>query len=102
MTDMEHKPNGWNLPINQMTEEEWKDYFECRKKYDIKLSVDEEKTQYEKIMSFLHVNGKNFIEESKKMPVLPNMAISYKCFHGLKAMKDFNLYWAKEVYPDEF
>ena len=33
MTDMEHKPNGWNLPINQMTEEEWKDYFECRKKY---------------------------------------------------------------------
>ena len=46
MTDMERKPNGWNLPINQMTDEEWKDYFECRKKYDIKLSVDEEKTQY--------------------------------------------------------
>ncbi|SFK18660.1 hypothetical protein [Succinivibrio dextrinosolvens] len=58
MTDMDHKPNGWNLPINQMTDEEWKDYFECRKKYDIKLSVDEEKTQYEKIMSFLHVNEK--------------------------------------------
>ena len=63
---MEHKPNGWNLPINQMTEEEWKDYFECRKKYDIKLSVDEEKTQYEKIMSFLHVNEKKLLKNQRK------------------------------------
>jgi len=43
MTDMQHKPNGWNLPINQMTEEEWKDYFECLKKYDIRLSDEDKK-----------------------------------------------------------
>ena len=24
MTDMNHKPNGWNEPLNRMTEEEWK------------------------------------------------------------------------------
>ncbi|WP_202108054.1 hypothetical protein [Succinivibrio dextrinosolvens] len=27
MTDMEHKPNGWNIPINKMTDEEWEDYY---------------------------------------------------------------------------
>ena len=54
MTDMEHKPNGWNLPINQMTEEEWKDYFECRKKYDIKLSDKERKAISDEAYKYLH------------------------------------------------
>ena len=26
MTDMLHKPIGWDDPLNQMSEEEWKEY----------------------------------------------------------------------------
>ena len=102
MTDMEHKPNGWNLPINQMTEEEWKDYFECRKKYDIKLSDEEIKKIIKNAMSFIDTDHDKYMEESLKIPVPPNLAISYKAFNGLKAMKKFNLSLAKETYPDEF
>ncbi|SFS32832.1 hypothetical protein SAMN02910357_00163 [Succinivibrio dextrinosolvens] len=101
MTDMEHKPNGWNLLTNQMTEEQWKDYFECRKKYDIKLSDEEIKDILTKTLEFIDDQDK-YVEISKKVPLLPGSAIVFKAFHGLKAMKDYNLSLAKEVYPDEF
>ena len=101
MTDMEQKPNGWNLPINQMTEEEWIDYFECRKKYDIKLSDKERKAISDEAYNYLH-NKEKFVEISKKNPLLPGLAIAAKACHGLKKIKDYNLSWAKEVYPDEF
>ncbi|SFS32854.1 hypothetical protein SAMN02910357_00165 [Succinivibrio dextrinosolvens] len=101
MTDMEHKPNGWNLPINQMTEEEWKEYFECRKKYDIHLS---EKEIAENLIKANKVRAdqRKYIEISRKIPLLPSIAIVSKAFEGLKALRDYNLSWAKEVYPDEF
>lgn len=35
MTDMEHKPNGRNLPINQMTDEEWEDYYNRKSRYSL-------------------------------------------------------------------
>ena len=35
MTDMLHKPNGWDSPLNQMTEEEWKEYFRLREDLDM-------------------------------------------------------------------
>ncbi|SFK60745.1 hypothetical protein [Succinivibrio dextrinosolvens] len=101
MTDMDHKPNGWNLPINQMSDEEWKDYFECRKKFDISFSTDQRKNKCLEIGNYINEENK-FYEEIKKLPLRPNIAITYKCFHGLKSMKDFNLSWAKAVYPDEF
>ena len=41
MTDINHLPNGYELPENRMTREEWKHYFECREKYDVKYSDDE-------------------------------------------------------------
>ena len=101
MTDMDHKPNGWNLPINQMTDEEWKDYFECRKKYDIKLSEQEIANNTNEAVKFI-----NDMEEFKKIaiknPLLPGMAIVSKAFYGLKSIKNYNLSLAKEVYPNEF
>ena len=101
MTDMEHKPNGWNLLTNQMTEEEWKDYFECRKKYDIRLSDEEIKKISREACNFLK-NKEKYLELTKKLPLFPGLAISAKAWHGLKEIKDYNLSWAKEVYPDEF
>lgn len=37
-----------------------------------------------------------------KNPLLPGLAIASKASHGLKAIKNYNLSLAKEVYPDEF
>ena len=101
MTDMEHKPNGWNLPINQMTEEEWIDYFECRKKYDIKKTREEITQTSIEACKFIDDEYK-YVEITKKNPLIPDIAIAAKACHGLKFIKDFNLSWAKEVYPDEF
>ena len=41
MTYMLHKPNGWNEPLNQMTEEEWKEYFRLREDLDMEYSEEE-------------------------------------------------------------
>ncbi|WP_202109168.1 hypothetical protein [Succinivibrio dextrinosolvens] len=101
MTDMQHKPNGWNLPINQMTEEEWKDYFDCRKKYDIKLSDEEINKITKEACNYLKDKEK-YLKLTKKLPLFPGLAISAKAWHGLKAIKNYNLSIAKEVYPDEF
>ena len=40
MTDMLHKPNGWNEPLNQMTEEEWQEYFRLREDLDVEYSEE--------------------------------------------------------------
>ena len=41
MTDMLHKPIGWDDPLNQMTEEEWKEYFRLREDLDVEMSEEE-------------------------------------------------------------
>ena len=41
MTDMLHKPNGWNSPLNQMSDEEWQEYFRLREELDVEMSEDE-------------------------------------------------------------
>lgn len=41
MTDLLHKPKGWNDPINQMSEEEWKEYFRLREELDVEMSMEE-------------------------------------------------------------
>ena len=41
MTDMLHKPNGWNSPLNQMTEDEWKEYFRLREELDVKYTEED-------------------------------------------------------------
>ena len=61
MTDMLHKPIGWDEPLNQMTEEEWKEYFRLRKELDVEYSEEELKALIEKAMK-LHISGKT--EES--------------------------------------
>ena len=38
---MLHKPNGWNSPLNQMSDEEWQGYFRLREEIDVEVSEDE-------------------------------------------------------------
>ena len=57
MTDMQHKPNGWNEPLNQMTEDEWKEYFRLRDELDVEMS-DEEVLDSLKKVNMLLTNHK--------------------------------------------
>ena len=61
MTDMEHKPNGWNLPINQMTDDEWTDYFECRKNMILNCLTKKEKQYLMKHINILKIE-KNLLK----------------------------------------
>ena len=41
MTDLLHKPKGWDDPINQMSEEDWKEYFRLREELDVEYTKEE-------------------------------------------------------------
>ena len=49
MTDLQHKPKGWNEPLNCMTDEEWKEYFHLRQVLDVEMSEDEQRDLLDKI-----------------------------------------------------
>ena len=73
MTDMRHKPNGWNEPLNRMTEEEWKEYFRLREELDVEMSDEELKASLLKVNTLLKTNKK---EEAKQlMFIIPKLSI---------------------------
>ena len=41
MSDLKHLPKGYQLPENNFSKEEWKEYFQYRKERDIEMSLDE-------------------------------------------------------------
>ena len=41
MTDLLHKQKGQNDPINQMSEEDWKEYFRLREELDVEYTKEE-------------------------------------------------------------
>ena len=45
MTDMLHKPNGWNEPQNIMSEDEWREYFRLREVLDVEMNEEELKSK---------------------------------------------------------
>ena len=103
MTDINHLPNGYELPENRMTREEWKHYFECREKYDVKYSDDEVRIFLRQMDESAHRNDtETFFKLDKKIPLDPIYALDLKHTQGLIALKCANLSDAKEVYPDEF
>lgn len=87
----------------KMTEEDWIEYFKCREKYDKPMS-DEEKNKIMDEAEALTLKGDcdAAAELTKKIPVIPSVAYQIKCCGGLIALVDFNLYEAKQEYPDEF
>ena len=103
MTDINHLPKGYDLPENRMTREEWKHYFECREKYDVKYSPEEIKKLRNDLDNAFNKNDfDEYFSILQKLPFVPGYALSLKRTDGLKSVWEFNLSKAKEVYPDEF
>ena len=103
MTAMLHKPNGWNEPLNQMTEEEWQEYFRLREDLDVEYSEEELDEALLKINQLL--KNKNNQEAEillAKIPADPRLAYRWKLGLGLKEVMYLNLSDAKKAFPDEF
>ena len=90
----------------KMTDKDWEYYFECRKKYDKPISWDDnlkladEYTEMraagiepEKCTAFLREHN---------YAAMPKAALSAKHVYGFKFIAQFNLFFAKQEYPEEF
>ena len=103
MTNLLHKPKGWEDPINQMSEEEWKEYFRLREELDVEMSEDEIVSSLKKVNSLLKKDNRH---EAKTIlaiiPAHPRLAYRWKKTMGLKEVMYLNLSLAKKVYPEEF
>ncbi len=88
---------------DKMTEADWNEYFECRKKYDIEMDKEQQQAIFRDAIDLRKV-GK--IEESEKLlmtlPAPANVMLSAKTRFGFKAIKEYNLTEAKKAYPEEF
>ena len=103
MTDMLHKPNGWNSPLNQMTEDEWKEYFRLREELDVEMSEDEVADALNKVNELLTQHKESEAQDLMSIiPVDPRLAYSWKKCGGLKEVMYLNLSEAKRTFPDEF
>ena len=103
MTDMQHKPNGWNVPLNRMTEEEWKEYFRLREELDVEYTEAEIDEALLKINEYLKNKQDREAEELlAKIPTDPRLAYKIKIGLGLKEVMYLNLSDAKKEFPGEF
>ena len=103
MTDMLHKPIGWDDPLNQMTEEEWKEYFRLREELDVEMNNEEIIAALRKVDELLEQNRHQ--EANSLMGIIhvhPRLAYAWKLGLGLKEVMNLNLSLAKKEYPDEF
>lgn len=81
MTDINHLPKGYDLPENRMTREEWKHYFECREKYDVKYSDDEVRIFLRQMDESAHRNDtETFFKLAKKNSPRSNICIRFKTY----------------------
>ena len=87
----------------KMTDADWNEYFECRKKYDIEMTKEQQEAIFRDAID-LRKAGK--IEESEKLmmklPAPANVMLSAKTRFGFKAIQEYNLTEAKIAYPEEF
>ncbi len=95
------KPSEWCPENDPQTEEEWEEYFECRRKCDIDFSAEERKKLRRTVLS-LGWRHPKFLELGDMMPEDPKRAMAVKRLRGLKAVMRLNLCDAKKKYPDEF
>ena len=103
MTDMIHKPNGWNSSLNQMTEDEWKEYFRLREEFDIEMSKEEILDALQKVDEFLISHRYKEADEFVAIiPVTSRLAYFLKRVGGFKEVMYLNLSEAKKDFPNEF
>ena len=89
MTDMQHKPNGWNEPLNQMTEDEWKEYFRLRDELDVEYTEEEISELLEQASAITEFNEQKK-RLLKKLPIVPAIAYATKLSSGFKELMHSN------------
>ncbi len=95
------KPSEWCPQNDPQNEQEWEEYFECRKRCDRDLS-QEIRDKLDSAILELDSNDERFIQLGKLNPLVPDCAYRLKKVFGLKSLQEFNLIDAKHKYPDEF
>ena len=103
MTDINHKPKCWNEPLNQMTEDEWKEYFRLRDALDTEMSQSDIDCILECVENLIKKKATtDAMHLMGKIPLEPHYALGMKYGLGLRSVMYNNLSKAKEVFPDEF
>lgn len=90
----------------KMTEQDWKYYFDCRKKFDKPIPWDENVKLADK---YTEMRAAGIDPEvcsafltKHNYAAMPKAALSAKHVYGFKFISKFNLYYAKQEYPEEF
>ena len=99
-------PNPPFFSDEQMSDDDWNYYFECRKKYDNPISW-EENSKLSNTYAKMRANGKSDEECIKFLTdhnyaLMPNAALAAKHVNGFKSIAECNLFFAKKEFPDEF
>lgn len=100
-------PKPSKYEYEKMTDKDWDFYFECRAKYDKPMSREEINNILDQVIKLdsTYMDSPDmdeFYRLSQLMPVPPSAALAVKHAQGFKAIQEFNLYNAKQKYPDEF
>lgn len=86
-----------------MTEADWARYYELREKTDRYVSQDDKsKLTKLSIISYEKKDWETYKKVGGLLPLTPSLAIAAKDIYGIKSVQEFNLYEAKQRYPDEF
>ena len=86
-----------------MSEDDWKKYFDARKKFDVEFSEEKISNTMEKAIELREQGKEKEADELvSTLPAEPNIMLSVKTQFGFKAIQEFNLSEAKKVYPNEF
>lgn len=84
------------------TEADWEKYFEDRKKYDRPLSEEETLELLEKGEECDNNGDEEGFYYYSRQIITADSAMAHKAVFGLKSLSEYNLYYAKKEYPDEF
>ena len=90
----------------KMTEQDWQYYFDCRKKYDIPITWEDNSKLTDQLLEMRqkgtpHEDCIKFIE-AHNYAIMPKAALAAKHVYGFKKIAECNLFFAKQEYPDEF
>lgn len=105
---MEYKlPKPSQYKYEKMTDKDWDFYFECCEKLDKSMSREEINAIFDKTtkLDSTYMDSPDMDEYFRLVPltpVVPETALAIKHAQGFKAIQEFNLYNAKQKYPDEF
>lgn len=103
MSDLKHLSKAYQLPENNFSKEEWREYFQYRKERDIEMPLDEIEFWLELMeQEFKKGNLKKAKEILHKIPYNSDFALGIKKTQGLGTLATCNLSLAKQVYLDVF